>query len=829
MPTVVTTSSASTATAYSNQRKVDRCQNGVLWSMFWDGTGSTLNSFMFSNSSDNGATWSAPGDSFGFVGDGANHTPNASFFIDLDDYAHVVYKDRHDGYIYYRRGTPNAGRTAWTWSAATRAGSADAQDNYPDVIAHREGTGWKAHIVYSRAQTDNYVSVGYRRFNVATDGTVTTDVWGNIKDPYIQSGAPHLYPSIDFNHTGDGKTIAGGTPHLYAAWSAGATGAGKGIRFRKATYSAGAWTWGTEREIDSTRYVANAYEWLNCLFDGTAAIMGGELKGATSADVVLWQRDAADTATTTLVAETEVTSSAGTAVNYGSLSYDATRNVYLAGTQSTTPHQVMHRKFTRASGTIGSTVVVDSAGIDSATARPTVKRGYSNGRIEFIYTDGTASPYSVTYGAVLLNTAPNAAALTSLTGGEKIDRAIVNRANHTFSDPDSGDSQSKADHRWRIVGSSTWSTETIVSPNLFKDFAAGSLAAGDYERQVLVYDAQGVPAASWSALGFFTAADAPPAPTITDPVNNATVSTQSRSVTWSTPNQTNYQVQILDSANAVVYDTGDIQNSTDRSRTLSFPTNNVTRQIRVRIKNNGLWSAWTTITVTVSYTSPAAFTISIIAIDKSALGFSHAFSVDSVHPTPLSGEPTVNAEDIFVRVVGEVGDGVRVATNWAPSLAYEYLAPTAKIAYEFRVKAFGTNGTYTWSSWTAAPILSFGGVLLHDPASHSTTILSIQNNSQGASDSYKTEHSTTNYQGRELPVVEFGDTTDRSIDVDLVQSLSSEHIKLRDLVKRRSILCYRDGVGRKAYGIIGINEFQDAFYGADTSISFTEVEYSEAV
>ena len=49
----------------------------------------------------------------------ANKAPG-SFFIDLDDYAHLVYKDRFDGYIYYRRGTPNAGRTAWTWRHASR-------------------------------------------------------------------------------------------------------------------------------------------------------------------------------------------------------------------------------------------------------------------------------------------------------------------------------------------------------------------------------------------------------------------------------------------------------------------------------------------------------------------------------------------------------------------------------------------------------------------------------------------------------------------------------------------------------------------------------------
>lgn len=385
--TVIATSTAATATAYSNQRKVDRCQNGVLWSMFWDGTATTTTSMDFYYSTDDGATWTK-GAEFGFAGTGTTYVPNASLFIDLDDYAHVAYKDSHDGKVYYRRGTPNAARTEWTWSAATALWGNNSY-NTPDLIVHREGTDWVAHVVMSHSSS---TTAAYVKVTITSGGTISAGSLSVLSG--TSTSGPLAWPSIDFNHTGDGKTIAGGTPHLYVAWSAGETGAGKGIRFKKATYSGGTWTWGTEREIDNTLFVNGSSRWLNCLFDGTRVLIGGYMDNAAlNQSVVLHERDVADTTTTTRVL-------AAPDYNYlyfGSLSDDGQGNVYLFGWSAT--NTVSYRKWDRASGVWEATVVIDSTAL--ADAWITTKRGSSNGLIEFIYTDGTASPYSVTYGQVV--------------------------------------------------------------------------------------------------------------------------------------------------------------------------------------------------------------------------------------------------------------------------------------------------------------------------------------------------------------------------------------------------------------------------------------------
>lgn len=398
--TVIDTSAATaaTATAYSNQRKIDRCQNGVLWVMHNLQLSGSFN-FELLYSVDDGATWTSTPLIANEGGTGTTHTGNGSFFIDLDDYAHLVFKNKHNGYIYYRRGTPNVDRTAWTWSAATQMTFASASStghDYPDVVAHREGTGWVAHVVASFNSSGSNYHAKHQPITISSGGAL---VAGTTTVLNAAAGVLVSWPSIDFNHTGDGKTVAGGTPHLYAAWSAGAAGSGKGIRFKKATYAGGSWTWGTEREIDSTRYTAGGTTWINCLFDGSRVLIGG-YTAVSSLDVVLYSRDVADTTTTTLVIEVSV--APADRPNYGNMSYDSDGKVYIIGLEvSGSPYDIICRTWDGSS--LGTTVLVT----DTSSTSPNVsaKRGYSNGKIEFIYTDGTSSPYNVTYGSIDLFTA----------------------------------------------------------------------------------------------------------------------------------------------------------------------------------------------------------------------------------------------------------------------------------------------------------------------------------------------------------------------------------------------------------------------------------------
>lgn len=403
-PSQIGTSAASIATAYSNQRKIDRTSNGVAWSTY----AGASNRFTLYYSTDEGATWTLFSSA---VKPGAStqnlSVYNFSIFIDADDYMHVVWKqfgsvsahadfNMPDGAIGYLRGTPNVSRTAWTWSAAESL-LTDSDANYPSLIAHREGSGWKAHIVLGRANNSSR-AVQYYPITIASNGAITEGTRVVLKEaPYTST--VNSYPSIDFNHTGDCKTIAGGTPHLYVAWSQGTTGSGNGIRFRKATYSSGTLAWGTERQIDSTRYIANYPLWLNCHFDGTRILIASYLlNSGGNSDIVLYERDVADTSTTTRVLI--ATASDTQRLSAGSSTFDQDGNIYLFGKESdagATLGNLHYYKWERSSNVLGARVIIDAS---SAIPFVSAKCGYSKNRIEFVYTDGTANPYDIKYGAI---------------------------------------------------------------------------------------------------------------------------------------------------------------------------------------------------------------------------------------------------------------------------------------------------------------------------------------------------------------------------------------------------------------------------------------------
>lgn len=391
--TVSTSTGIAASTAFSNQRKIDRNQDGTIWyAPNWSD-----NSARLYYSKDNGSTWTYSGQSI----DGWN---NGSLFIDIDDNLHAVWKQsgtlggRTDGQTYYLRGTPDAGRTSWTWGTALNLGHSFS--NYLDVVAHREGTGWKAHVVKSYVEGTVNICI-YHQIDITSGGVVSLNAFGGtISTPDYASGgyanSNHLYPSIDFNHTGDGKTVAGGTPHIYAGWSAGKNGVGFGIRFRKATYSAGSWTWGTEVGIDNNYHVGTNQFFVNCMFDGTRVIFPGIITDATTNEwMILHERDAADTTTTTRYLTNP--NSAPDGVINGSATYDNMGNVYLIGRgEGYTGLYLNLYKWTRLTATLTRNTIEPNGGYNTAPY-VSAKRGSSGNRIEWVYTSGDQNPYAVKY------------------------------------------------------------------------------------------------------------------------------------------------------------------------------------------------------------------------------------------------------------------------------------------------------------------------------------------------------------------------------------------------------------------------------------------------
>lgn len=352
--------------------------------------------------------------------------------------------------------------------------------------------------------------------------------------------------------------------------------------------------------------------------------------------------------------------------------------------------------------TYGGTATI-SSNPAIATIQPNSSRYIATGRAYMIsgpgnrtaaWTRDEQAKSLLTFGLLALNYPPNAPTLTSMADGGTVNRGITQRASHLFSDPVPSDSQSKFDLRYRLIGAPTWTTVTQTTPNQFYDFPAGSLAAGDYERQVRTYDSVGV-VGPYSTSGFFTAADAPNGPTITDPVNGETIILPTNAFSWSAPDQDAYQVRkVADDTedpgtpdtSTVYYDSGEVIDTTTRTVQLDFPVNGRTEHLQVRVKFDDLWSEWASIVVDVDYSPPPTPLVELST--DIATG---SLLVTITNPAPTGEDPAASYNDVYV----DDGNGEeRRATAVPPNTSWRYWLPVSGRDYStaIRVVAVASSG-----------------------------------------------------------------------------------------------------------------------------------------
>lgn len=209
---------------------------------------------------------------------------------------------------------------------------------WADLVAHREGTGWKAHILYKRNTTGTdlmlYAPITITSADVITVETKVT-VDSDVGAPYLGAGG------IDFHHTAsDEKAIQSSTPHLYMVWCDGSLS----VNFAKYTYSGGSWTAGTTRVIWTAGAALYA---VSMVFDGTRVIIAATVNSATMA---LFERDAADTTTTSQASTSSLLAQCVT--------YDQESNVWIVGDNNS--GDLYARKFVRSTLTWASAELVDT-------------------------------------------------------------------------------------------------------------------------------------------------------------------------------------------------------------------------------------------------------------------------------------------------------------------------------------------------------------------------------------------------------------------------------------------------------------------------------------
>lgn len=660
-------------------RKGGVTSDGTVWvAIVTDAGGSAEVRLWYST--DEGATWTE--DTGAKIAVDAVDEHAAAFYIDASDRPWLLVRDATPEAV-VRVGSIASNAITWDDSLTL----ADASEVYDLVAFDTDGSTW-GHALY--VQTGGT----FRLHEFSWNGSALSD--GNLRSFTADEGR------LDFNHTGDGKTVQSSSPDLYVAYLSSSE-----LKFVKWTYSSGpSYSVGSTRTIDST---PEASHLPGMFFDGTRVVM--VVADLDTDTPLVYERDAADTTTTQRTGPPD-TGSAGTDVLIDAVWDANTDDIYLIAEISS--DDVGYLQYDRSADSWGSWTSIEAITLDGQKVGWVHLDGASTRPwLGAVFVDSAATDVLFEQ-AVVLNSSPTAPTVDSPDDGSVQDVNETLTVDWTFNDPDGGDTQSAYTVRrregsgsyeyWNGTG---WQASEDASTKISSSTSELALSSGwgadgdsDHYYAVKTWDSQDQ-VSPWSDETRVIPS-AQDNPTIDSPTSGATVGVEG-TVNWTVSSQTKYRVVVSDTssstdmdAGTLDYDSG-IQVSSTTQADVEYP-NTGTRYVRVQTHNDeGLASDIAEVDVTVDHTAPPTPTLSVTA-DSPSTG---AIGVSVTNPAPTGAEPDTDSNDLYRREVGDSDDGIRVATGVAKNGSYTDWAVASGVDYEYRAHAQGDNGVNAYSAWTS--------------------------------------------------------------------------------------------------------------------------------
>lgn len=689
----VTINAAGTTADFDEQRALVSTSTGRLWCA----TITPASNCDFYRSDNGGTSWTEE--------TGLRVTLPAlptmlNLFCDQDDNLHVHAGTTVGSLDYYWNVRAGATSPSATISWSGQAGS---------MVAFRHPTAAGFYLVEIAYGTPSPFTTKIRQIVVQDTGAsplVNTDS-GAVYDLTVTSSVvSSTHPSIDFYHTGDGKTPVGNAPHLFVAWNESANG----VVFRKLTWIGTGWSVGSASQFDANTTSPNGGHQL--VFDGVQVMCVYARTADTSPRVAM--RDAGDTITNGLTPP----ALADGDLQWGlTCTYDNLQNFYIACVGATS-RDLKQIKLTR------SPLAWDVAWtlLEAGTFRtPTYKRGQFRQGADVAYTDTVST--LVRFNRTVINTAPTAPTWvgSNPANGGTVDVAVGLPLAWVHNDAD-GDPQTQ----YRLVRSlnggalqewtgAAWAAPTQIvvtgTNGVTIPAGAGTLGSDGNTVDFWVYTYDGV---AWSPISIARhyVLSAKNNPTITAPVG--TVTTPTTTATWTVAEQTAKRVRLYADAGLtnIVWDSG-WETSAVASRTIDYTlTDGTTYWLTVETQNNeGLASNVISGTFAVDYTEPAVAWVWTESDVPSG-----GITVHVVNPAASGTVPAAATNELWVRVspgldaIGNParadgdrpvgGNGIRIASALAPNVAYVDWAAASTFLYEYRVRTIGVTGAVVWSEWS---------------------------------------------------------------------------------------------------------------------------------
>lgn len=429
--------------------------DGTLW-QFYNGTSDAgVGGLIAAYSKDFGVTWTRNTAAADVV-QGAGNFP--STFIDQDDYLHLFFRQNGDstggpgggartnGRLYYMRATPNAGRTAWTWSAhllvstygslTTRVKAWRAPGASPvewDVYT------W--HMYNNNDGVTEIVAPVYNRMRISNAGTITklTNSGTTVDNRTYNTAAQGMIAfstdrnsisgrlDIDFTHNGDGKTVLSGNPSLLLFWAAGVTNRGDiGIHRAQATWSPGSNSYSWALFSSATTLLraqtgspgsGSIVTWCKVVYDGAKFIYGGQFQNNDGTAAVYIFESPANTSTfTETIALSGVHADPANQCNNGTIGRDIASNKFwfIGGDGGAAGSRNFYRRLwdhgTKTFGAKTAFVTNGSDGTNNIAVRP----GFAHAALDWVWDHSGSTNHQ----RLSFNNPPTGQLVTAPNGGE---------------------------------------------------------------------------------------------------------------------------------------------------------------------------------------------------------------------------------------------------------------------------------------------------------------------------------------------------------------------------------------------------------------------------
>lgn len=609
MATTITSGNHGDCLQGSPDKRVDLAPDGTLWALVV--AAGSPGAAKFFKSSNGGATWAYAAGSDISLG---QSTAVPSLFIDADGYAHVswIAWNKDPQVVQYARGKPTGTSTTdtgWSWTTLTISPASGRTGVDSDLVAFRQGTGWVAFVVYGLGSSSSGAQVA--RVTISASGALA--VAATTMGPLTGLQAWQV-GSIEFNHTGDGKTAAA-LPHIYLTTAVQGTSAP--VRVQRALYSGGSWTW----EAPVTAATGNVAQTTVCsVWDGGLLMTAVALNSATI-NVYEW-----DGAAGSVTARNPPAAPGGTGTVLGlSLSHDpATDDIYLAY-YDVTDGDIRWSKFTRGANTWSAWAVAVTRTASADDGKVQLVRHPSRDSVDMVFAIGSGTSWTIQSQqlAALVRT-PSAPTLISPASGASLDLAAGATFTWAYNPVSPGDTQQAwafqrvygATTEYWNAGSQSWSgtivwNTTVAATPTSAVFAAGQWTTGTtYTWTVRTRSSTGADSAF--ASGRSVTATTAPVVVVTGP-SGLTFADSSPNVVWTytcLDAQRDYRIKIIaeqagidPDVTTAVWDSGVVSSSIGRFA-----------RVGVSLTNGGAYRAYVKATSSAAVESTWSYSQFIISI-----------------------------------------------------------------------------------------------------------------------------------------------------------------------------------------------------------------------